>query len=363
MTAVVPVAAPTRLQPDEARAVEAAMERVVRDGPWILGEPVETFESEWAAYAGHHEVVGVGNGTDALVIAFLALGLAPGAGILLADNEGGYAATAARLAGLEPRVVDVDPVTMGPTPETLAAAELDGVEALVVTHLHGDAVPLAAIDDWRRGRGLALVEDCAQAHGLRVEGRHVGTLGDAATYSFYPTKNLGAVGDGGAVAFADGAPAERARRLRQYGWGEHFRVDHPDGRNSRLDSVQAAVLSARLPFLDERNARRRVVANHLRDALGSGRLHGDPESSVAHHAVLVTAGRAAVLDRLAGAGVATAVHYPYLVQEMPGLAVRPVPTPQADTLRRRTVSLPCFPEQTDEEVEQVVAALTEATRP
>jgi dTDP-4-amino-4,6-dideoxygalactose transaminase len=252
---------------------------------------------------------------------------------------------------------------MGPTPVTLAAAGLDGVEALVVTHLHGDAVPLEAVDRWRRERGLALVEDCAQAHGLRVGGRHVGTVGDAATYSFYPTKNLGAVGDGGAVAFADGGRAEAARRLRQYGWGERFRVDHPGGRNSRLDTLQAAVLSARLPFLDARNERRRAIANRLRDALGAGRIHGDPESTVAHHAVLVTDARDAVREGLAAAGVGTAVHYPYLVQEMPGLAVRPAPTPEAAAVRERVLSLPCFPEQTDEEVDRVVAALGEVTHP
>jgi dTDP-4-amino-4,6-dideoxygalactose transaminase len=347
---------------DEAAAVREAVERVLSDGPWILGAPVAAFEEDLARYAGHHEVVGVANGTDALVIAFSALGLSPGAGVIVAAVEGGYAASAARLVGLDPRVVDVDPMTMGPTTQTLAAADLDGVEALVVTHLHGDAVPLGAIDAWRRDRGLTLVEDCAQAHGLRLDGRHVGTVGDAATYSFYPTKNLGAVGDGGAVAFTDGRHAEAARRLRQYGWGEHFRVDHPGGRNSRLDTLQAAILSARLPFLDARNERRRSVAGCLRDSIGRGRLHGDRDTTVAHHAVLVTDARDAVRDRLTAAGVGTAVHYPYLVQEMPGLSVRPAPTPSAGALRDRILSLPCFPELTDDEVDRVCDALLEATR-
>ena len=256
----VPVAAPQRLRDDEAAAVRDAIGRVLRDGPWILGDPVSAFEGEWAAYTGHPDVVGVGNGTDALVIAMTALGLSPGAGVLVAAVEGGYAATAARIAGLVPHVVDVDRATMGPTPELAAAALVPGVEAIVVTHLHGDAVPLPALDLWRREHGLALVEDCAQAHGLRPGGRHVGTTGDAATYSFYPTKNLGAVGDGGAVAFADVGHTEAARRLRQYGWGERFRVEDAGGRNTRLDTLQAAVLSARLPYLDERNARRRAIA-------------------------------------------------------------------------------------------------------
>jgi dTDP-4-amino-4,6-dideoxygalactose transaminase len=362
----VPVAAPTRLAPAEDAAVHEAIQRVVRDGPWILGEPVERFEDEFAAYAGHPHVVGVANGTDALVLAFSALALTRGAGVLVAAVEGGYAATAARLAGLEPRVVDVDPFTMGPTPALAELADLVGVEALVVTHLHGDAVPIRELDSWRRRRGLALVEDCAQAHGLRVDGHHVGTTGDAATYSFYPTKNLGAVGDGGAVAFGDAAHARRARSLRQYGWGEQFRVDLAGGRNSRLDTLQAAILSARLPFLDERNVRRRAVAARLRDAVLTGRpgqigrigrLHGDARTTVAHHAVLVTDRRDQVREHLAARGVRTAVHYPYLVQEMPGLGVTASPTSAASALRAQILSLPCFPEMSDAEVDQVVNAL------
>ena len=353
----VPAAAPTRLAAEEQAAVSEAFARTLRTGPWILGEPVSTFEADFAAYTGHDEVVGVGNGTDALVIAFLSLGLSPGAGVLVATVEGGYAATAARVAGLDPRVVDVDPSTMGPTPDLLEAVDLDGVEALVVTHLHGDAVPVTELDTWRRRRGLALVEDCAQAHGLRIDGRHVGTTGDAATYSFYPTKNLGAVGDGGAVALADPAHAERARRLRQYGWGEHFRIDVPAGRNTRLDSLQAAILSARLPFLDSRNERRRAVSGRLREAVRRGRLHGDPATTVAHHAVLVTDDRDAVRKALSADGIQTAIHYPYLLQEMPGLATGPASTPGAAALRDRIVSLPCFPELTDAEVERIVSAL------
>jgi dTDP-4-amino-4,6-dideoxygalactose transaminase len=318
---------------------------------------VERFEEEFAAYAGHPHLVGVANGTDALVLAFSALGLTRGAGVLVAAVEGGYAATAARLAGLEPRVVDVDPFTMGPTPALAERADLAGVEALVVTHLHGDAVPIGELDGWRRRRGLALVEDCAQAHGLRVDGRHVGTTGDAATYSFYPTKNLGAVGDGGAVAFTGSTHADRARRLRQYGWGERFRIDVPGGRNSRLDAMQAAVLSARLPFLDDRNARRRAVAGRLRRTVRAGRIHGDAATTVAHHAVLVTEERELVRKALAAAGVRTSVHYPYLVQEMPGLAVAPTATPVAAALREQILTLPCFPEMTEDEVDRVAAAL------
>jgi aminotransferase EvaB len=357
----VPSAAPTRLEPAEAADIRHAIEQVLADGPWVLGTPVERFEREFAVYTGIPHVVGVGNGTDALVLAFAALGLEPGSAVLVADNEGGYAATAARQLGLVPRVMDVDRTTMGPVVSDAEAADTPEVACLVVTHLHGDAVPIAELDRWRRARGIAMVEDCAQAHGLLVEGNHVGGTGDAATFSFYPTKNLGAVGDAGAVAFQRDDHAERARSLRQYGWGQRYRVDLPGGRNTRLDSLQAAVLSARLPHLDRRNARRRGVVERYRTAVkgSSVHLHGDPASTVAHHAVVVTEDRNVLDAELERRGVTAALHYPFLVQEMPGLGVAPAPTPQAAWLVQRSLSLPCFPEMTDAEVDQVCGALAE----
>lgn len=365
----VPAAAPTRLAPEEAAAVGEAIARVVRDGPWILGPEVVAFEESWGSYADLRHAVGVGNGTDALAVAFAALDLTPGAEVLLAANEGGYAATAARMVGLVPVVMDVEAATMGPTVATARAADRAGVEAVVVTHLHGDAVDVGPLDAWRRDRGLALVEDCAQAHGLRVGATHVGARADAATYSFYPTKNLGAIGDAGLVGFADDAVAARARSLRQYGWGAHFRADLPRGRNTRLDPLQAAVLSARLPFLDARNRRRRAIAATYADALGpAARLHGDRATTVAHHAVVVSERRADLASHLAGAGVDTAVHYPHLVDEMPGLDAGldagAATTTVAAQLREQVLSLPCFPELTDDEVAQVAGALAQwAARP
>ncbi|MCW2759934.1 MAG: hypothetical protein JWR85_135, partial [Marmoricola sp.] len=304
--------------------------------------------------------VGVGNGTDALVVAMLALGLPTGSGVLVAADDGGYAATAARIAGLVPLAMDSGPA--GPTAETAAAATEAGVSAVVVTHLHGDAVPLAELDRWRREQGLMMIEDCAQAQGLRVDGRHVGLAGEAATFSFYPTKNLGAIGDAGAVVLADRTHADRARALRQYGWGEPFRVELPGGRCSRLDPIQAAVLTARLPFLDQRNLRRREIAARYATHV---ELYGDRATTIAHHAVALTGGRDE-RDRLGAAlaelGVDTAVHYPWLVTEMEGLAMPPAATPLAAARRERILSLPCFPELTDDEVDQVSTALEKVVR-
>ena len=355
----VPIAAPTRMAPEEAAAVREAAAVVMAGTSWILGESVARFESDFATYLGQPAelAVGVGNGTDALAVAMAALELPAGAGVLVAADEGGYAATAARMVGLEP--VAIDASQAGPTVETAQAGLRTGVAALVVTHLHGDAVPLEELDRWRRTQGLRLIEDCAQAHGLRVDGRHVGQTGDAATFSFYPTKNLGAMGDAGMVVLAEEAHADRARSLRQYGWGDRHRVEVSGGRNSRLDPIHAAVLSARLPFLDVRNARRREVASRFAKLV---ELRGDASTTVAHHAVVLADDRDRLADGLARRGVATAVHYPWLVTEMPGLAMRPTPTPLAAARRDRILSLPCFPEMTDDEVDQVCWALEEETR-
>lgn len=356
----VPTAAPTRLGDDERAAVLDAVQRVISDGPWILGPIVEQFESEFATYLGTDDVVGVGNGTDALVIALTTLELPAGSGVLVAANEGGYSATALRVAGLEPIVMDVDTVTMAPTVASAEAAMRQDVSAIVVTHLHGEATDIRDLDVWRKGLGLRLIEDCAQAHGARLQGRHVGLDGDAATFSFYPTKNLGAVGDAGAVAFSDLRHADKARALREYGWGERFRIDHSGGQNSRLDPLQASVLSARLPFLDQRNERRRAIAARYRTALdqSGARLHGDGETTVAHHAVVLTEERDTLAEFLANRGIGTAIHYPYLLSEMPGLRLLPgVATPVAADLRNQVLSLPAFPELTTEEVERVVGAL------
>lgn len=356
----VPFADPARMSEAEAGAVRAAIEEVLAGPRWVLGDQVTGFEAEFASYLGAPEGsgVGVGSGTDALVLALLALGLPAGSGVLVAADEGGYAATAARLAGLVPVAVDVG-AAGGPTVDTIAGRCDERTSALVVTHLHGDPVPMAELDRWRRGRGLALVEDCAQAHGLRVAGRHVGLTGDAATFSFYPTKNLGAVGDAGLVVLPDPEAAGRARQLREYGWGERYRVRLPGGRNSRLDEVQAGILRARLPFLDERNARRRAIAARYAELVP---LTADPVAGVAHHAVALVEERDRVAAELERRGVGTAVHYPWLVTEMPGLELAPAPTPVAGHRRERLLSLPCFPELSEAEADIVCTALTEVLR-
>ncbi|MCU1513913.1 MAG: Glutamine--scyllo-inositol transaminase, partial [Microbacteriaceae bacterium] len=260
---------------------------------------------------------------------------------------------------LVPLPVDLDPITLAPTPATAAAAsgQRTDVVAIVVAHLHGDPLDLAALDAWRRQRGLRLIEDCAQAHGARREGRHVGHVGDAATYSFYPTKNLGAVGDAGAVVFAESEVASHARQLAQYGWDDSHSIAFARGRNSRLDPIQAAILQARLQFLDSRNARRLQILNRYRAVVRGSTFLGDPQLGVAHHAVVRSDDRDGLARHLSAMGIRTAVHYPFVVGDMPGLQLQDARTPVARTLAGHILSLPCTPELTEDEILRVESAL------
>lgn len=367
----VPLAAPGRFLPGEAAAIDGAIAAVVGSGTWILGEQVAGFERDLAAFTGAADAVGCANGTDALALALAALEPAPGSEVLVPANDGGFAALAATMAGLRPVAYDVDPHTAAPTVATLELACTSATEAVIVTHLHGELVELGPIDRWRRRRGLGLVEDCAQAHGLHGPTGHVGTTADLGTFSFYPTKNLGAIGDGGAVVVGAGphAPhlATRLRSLRQYGWAERNRISLTSGRNSRLDELQAAILRARLPFLSERNRRRRVLLDSFREALTASESVervGGSGPSVSHHIVVTfrtRAARDAAVDHLDGDDISTAVHYPWLVHEMPGLDVCGRPPHNASARRDRILSVPAEPLLRATEIARITDSLARLT--
>lgn len=362
-------ATPTRLGDSERAAISTAITSVLDSTQWVLGEHVEDFETQFAAACGLDAAVGVASGTDALTIAFAAL--APSGGsVLVPESDGGYAAVAARLAGLEPVAVDVTLQTGAPDLDALARAVRPDSVGLVATHLHGDALDLTDLDEWRTARGLWLVEDCAQAFGAARGGTPVGATGDLATFSFYPTKPLGTVGDGGAVA-ARGARAldvlSRVRELREYGWtSERFRLDLPGGRNSRLDALHAAVLVARLPFAAPAAVRRRSIRQRYALALAAtGRaviLGADDTGSAAHHAVVFAQSAAERDDlraTLSAAEIGTSVHYPWLVSEMAGLDAPAADggSPGAAERRARILSLPCDAAHRDDEIDTVVQAL------
>lgn len=344
----------------------AAVERVLDSGWFILGEELDRFEQEFAASCGVSFAVGVASGTDAIALALQAVGVTPGDEVITVANTCIPTIVGIESAGARPIVVDCEPVTYTLDPALLEAAITPRTRAVVPVHLYGQCADIAPILEVARRHDLRVVEDCAQAHGAEYMGGRAGSFGDAAAFSFYPTKNLGAVGDAGAVVTSDPAIAESAYLLRNY--GERNRFEHVTrGRNSRLDSVQAAILAAKLPHLDEWNERRRALAHRYTEALApigvippaeaEGRRH------VYHLYVARTPNRDSFRATLEQRGIGTAVHYPTPVHLQP--AYRDL-TPAgrslsvSEQLASEIVSLPLYPELTDDEADAVIEAAMDA---
>lgn len=351
-----------RASSDEGGRVTEAAQRVLASGWYVLGPEVVAFERRFADYCGVEQAVGVGNGTDALELAFRALGLRPGDGIAMVANAGMYAATAARAAGCEPVFCDIRDDSMLLDPHALSAIDAGSVKAVVVTHLYGLLADMPAILEIARRRGWYVIEDCAQAHGAAREGRRAGGWGDLAAFSFYPTKNLGASGDGGAVLGSDTDLMAAVRALRQYGWSDKYHVGRSGGRNSRLDELQAAILTERLVDLDRNNARRRAIADRYASALTRSSIRMQPadgEAHVHHLCVLRTDRRDALREHLHGRGVATDIHYPCPDhrQTMWSGLYDQVHLPVTERACRQLVTVPCHPWLREDEIEQVADAL------
>ncbi len=331
----------------------------------ILGPEVEQFEAEFAAYCECGEAVGVANGTDALELGLRAIGVGPGAAVAVVANAGGYSTVAVNGAGATPVYVDVDPATMTMAPAALDACLAEHApRAVIVTHLYGQAADMPALLRVANARGVPVIEDCAQAHGARLGGRRVGSLGVLAAFSFYPTKNLGAQGDGGAVTTSDSDLATAVRQLRQYGWASRYRPVRPGGRNSRLDELQAAFLRPCLRRLDEWNARRRVIAARYAALLAGTGLTlpaAADESHVFHLYVVRVPGRDGLRKALADAGVGSDVHYPVPDHWQATATARPA-LPVTEACCQTVLTLPCFPELTDAEVEAVGAGVRKAVQ-
>lgn len=303
-------------------ATRKAVFEVLESGVLIGGTSVERFEDDFAAFTGAKFCVGVGNGLDALRLALEAIGVGPGDEVLVPAQT--FIATwlAVKQLGARPVPVDVQATTGNIDPTKISEAVTPRTQAIVVVHLHGRPADMYQVAGTARRHGLALVEDAAQAHGARYNDQRIGGLGDVAAFSFYPTKNLGAVGDAGCVTTSDPEIANKVRSLRSYGARTTSKYHHDiPGWNSRLDPIQAAVLSVYLPKLDEWNARRRSIAadylgvlNETRD-LSALDPDIDPEISVWHHFVVSSPNRDAVTERLTRAGVPTEIHYPLTPME------------------------------------------------
>jgi aminotransferase EvaB len=352
--------------------IAETVERVTRGGWYLLGEETSAFERELADYLGVGHTVAVASGSDALALAFTALGGGPGREIVTAANAGGYSMLAARRCGMSVRFADVEDSDLVVSERTIEQALTPRTRIVVVTHLYGKMARVSAIRDLCHARGIAVVEDCAQAAGAHIDGHYAGSFADAAAFSFYPTKNLAAIGDGGAVVTSDEQVALRVRRLRQYGWGEKYCVEEDGGWNSRLDEIQAAVLRVRLPKLDEQNRRRRKIARSYAAALSSSSVQMAQDGGgdfVAHLTVIRVPGRDGVPGRSAFAqalgerGVSTAVHYPVPDHRQPIVGAPAVTLAVTEAASEQILTLPCFAELEHDEIETVCEALSEVAGP
>jgi dTDP-3-amino-2,3,6-trideoxy-4-keto-D-glucose/dTDP-3-amino-3,4,6-trideoxy-alpha-D-glucose/dTDP-2,6-dideoxy-D-kanosamine transaminase len=345
-----------------------AVQRVVDSGWLVLGPETAAFENMFADYCGVEHCVGVASGSDALELALRSVGCGPGDEIATVANAGGYASLAILATGARPVFIDIDADTLNMSPTSLREKITTRTKAVVVTHLYGRLADVVSLETVARNAGALIVEDCAQAHGAQFDGRRAGSFGKAACFSFYPSKNLGALGDAGAVVTGDAELAERLRKLRQYGWGKRFQVADPGGRNSRLDELQAAVLSAQLPRLNGWNkCRRRIVARY-REALSDLNIsfpgrEGSSDAYVAHLCVIRSPQRDRLREELSMLGIATDIHYPiadYHQISVKGFSGSTGALPETERAQSEIITIPCFPEMTDGEITAVIVAIRQA---
>ena len=345
----------------------AALGRVFDRGWYVLGPELEAFETEFASYHGNGQAVGVANGTDAIELSLRAAGIGPGDEVITVAHTAVATVCAVERAGATPVLVDIDPVSYTIDPAAVRAAITPRTRAIVAVHLYGHPARLQDLSSICSRAGLLLVEDCAQAHAATYGGRTVGTFGHIAAFSFYPTKNLGAFGDAGAIYTADAGLADRVRRLRNYGQTDRYRHEDSGGFNSRLDELQAALLRVSLRRLDSDTAERRRIAElYLAQLTGVGLPHpAGPEFDPVYHLFVVRhPARDAWRARLDQHGVGTLVHYPVPVHLQPAyarLGMRAGALPATERAAAEVVSLPLYPGMTDEQIEAVVHAVnTEA---
>lgn len=347
-----------------ADALKAAAARVIDSGWYILGEELKAFEDEFAQWCGVDHAIGVGNGLDALSLilrAYKALGrLADGDEVIVPANTFIASFLAISGSGLVPVPVEPDEMSFNLDPRRVAQAIGPRTRAIMAVHLYGQLAPMAALATLAREHGLLLIEDAAQAHGAGRNGQRAGSLGDAAGFSFFPGKNLGALGDGGAVTTNDAALAGTVLALRNY--GSEVKYQHlMQGINSRLDELQAALLRVKLGYLDEDTARRRAIAARYRQGITHPAMtlpHADDEAAHVWHLFVVrSAHRDALQQHLQAQGIQAQIHYPVPPHRQPAYpSLQSLSLPLTEQLHREVLSLPISPTLDDASVERVVAA-------
>lgn len=362
MRAFIPQANPGLENADLRTEIEAAVRRVLDSGSYILGPETAAFEQEFAAYIGVGQGVGLASGTDAIALGLRALGVGAGDEVITVSHTAVATVAAIQMAGAEPVLVDVDGDSLTMDPICLEAAVTPRSRAVVPVHLYGQPADLDSICAIAHHHGLWVLEDCAQAHGALYHDKKVGTFGDLAAFSFYPTKNLGAVGDGGIVVTDRLELAEAVRAIRQYGWKERY-ISETRGVNSRLDELQAAILRVKLRHLDGANARRRKLASLYNSLLSGGVVlpfEAKGCQGVFHLYVIRTPLRDELKDFLEHEGIGTGVHYPRPVHLQPAFrGLRYGPMPVTERIASQILSLPMYPQLTDKEAAEVAMAINE----
>lgn len=341
------------------REIDAAIRRVLDGHCYIMGEETQLFEAEFAAFTGARHAIGVANGTDAIHLALRAVGIKPGDEVITVAHTAVATVAAIELSGGVPVFVDVSPEHYGMDPDGLAAAITPRTRAILPVHLYGNPVDLGKILEIAQAHRVPVVEDCAQAHAARWRGRQVGSIGRIGCFSLYPTKNLGALGDGGIITTQEPELAERLRMLRQYGW-RHSQISEIAGINSRLDEIQAAVLRVKLTHLAQATQRRQQIAQYYDRAFAdldliTPKTHPDCEA-VYHLYVIRTPERDALKAWLAQHNIIAGIHYPLPAHRHPVYRERyaDVHLPVTERLATEILSLPVYPELSDAQLDRVI---------
>jgi dTDP-4-amino-4,6-dideoxygalactose transaminase len=363
MAELIPVANPLAQTESYAKAIQKAINEVVFSGWYILGKSVELFENEFAEFLNAKFCIGVASGTDALILALKAVGIQPGDEVITVSHTAVATVAAIELTGAVPVFADIDPSTRCLDPACLSSLISDKTRALLPVHIYGQPAPMEEIVTIAKQNDFKIIEDCAQAHGAEIKGQKVGTFGDAATFSFYPTKNLGALGDGGAVVSNSPEVDQNVRLLREYGWSKRY-ISSVPGFNSRLDELQAAILRVKLVHLEDDNNRRRRIGEHYSQSMkGSDLRYPEqiPETLHAMHLyVLESNHRESFQAYMKKSGIGTAVHYPVAIHKQPAYRDRIRGCnrlQQTDELYEKIVSLPMYPELTNHQVDRICAAI------
>ncbi len=359
---MIPVANPKAQYLAHKEEIDEAIERVLQSGWYILGQEVKSFELEFAAYIGVKHCIGVGSGTEALHLALRACGVGSGDEVISVSHTAVATVTAIELAGADPVFVDIDRDTYTMAPEGLKRAITPRTKAIIPVHIYGHPAAMDEILAIAREQSIFVIEDCAQAHGALYKGKKVGSFGDMACFSFYPTKNLGALGDGGAVVTDNKDLGEKAVLLREYGWAKRY-ISHFSGLNTRLDEIQAAILRVKLTYLDRDNMARSNLALLYYKGLADLDLVlpkvREGCTHVFHLFVVRSTNRDDLLTKLRAQGVGVSVHYPLPVHLQPAYKKFARDLPNTELVAREILSLPMYPELSDTQVIRVINMVEE----